>query len=268
MPLGDGPARGPAPPPRPSDPKCSTPISAQARNVASPSGADAVGRTTTRGRVAPRGGEQSPIELGHGCEELTGADERHGSGHRPQHRAGPARLHAFAADGRMDGPGCPCDTRRACTGDPVTTGPALDHGRGHPRVGHGVPRRHRDEPGPAADRRGAAGDRWSPCSRARPTPSRGYLAILAALLSSAAPSPTTTAGGRSSRSASSGSGSRRVLCGLAPTLELLVVFRLHPGRGRARCWSRARSRSSRPCSRARRAPGRSASGRRRRPRPA
>ena len=29
-----------------------------------------------------RGREQASVELGHGCEELTGADERHGTGHR------------------------------------------------------------------------------------------------------------------------------------------------------------------------------------------
>ena len=55
---------------------------------ASPSGADAVGRITTRGRERPVACEEPSIELGHGGEELTGADERHGSGHRAQHSAG------------------------------------------------------------------------------------------------------------------------------------------------------------------------------------
>ena len=32
--------------------------------------------------------EQPAVELDHGSEELTGADECYGSGHRPQHRSG------------------------------------------------------------------------------------------------------------------------------------------------------------------------------------
>ena len=105
----------------------------------------------------------------------------------------------------------------------------LDPAGGHPRVRDRVPRFHHRQRRAAtialdlpATRPGHArgpGVRHSAaisrCSR-RPHPRR-------------APSPTATAAGGSSSSGSSRSGSTSALCGLAPTMEWLVVFRLLQG---------------------------------------
>ena len=146
-------ARAPARPRRPSAAKCSTPISAQARNVSSPSGADAVGRIDDARPRTAGGREQASVELGHGCEELTGADERHGSGHGAQHRAGTTPSPATARTPRRDPvDAAPRPLRHSphMQADRRDQGPALDHARRDPRLGHGVPRRHRHEPRPAA----------------------------------------------------------------------------------------------------------------------
>ena len=65
----------------PSAPKCATPIDAQRWNTSSPSGYEAVGRIATRGRDRTGRREELGVEIGHRGKELTGADERHGSGH-------------------------------------------------------------------------------------------------------------------------------------------------------------------------------------------
>ncbi len=58
-----------------------TPIVAHRRKISSPSGYEAVGRSRPEAGRAGRD-EQAGIELGHRGKELSGADERHGSGHR------------------------------------------------------------------------------------------------------------------------------------------------------------------------------------------
>ena len=62
----------------------------------------AVGRITTRGRGRPVASSSPAVELCHRRKELTGADERHGSGHGAQHRAG-----AGMRSGEAGAAGCP-----------------------------------------------------------------------------------------------------------------------------------------------------------------
>ena len=92
----------------------------------------------------------------------------------------------------------------------------------------------------------------------------GYLAVLAALLILAGALSDHYGRRRVYAIGLAGFAATSALCGLAPTLEWLVVFRLAPGRRRARCSSRARWPSSPTPSTDRSAAGRSASGR---PRP-
>ena len=93
----------------------------------------------------------------------------------------------------------------------------------------------------------------------------GYLAVLAALLILAGALSDHYGRRRVYAIGLVGFAATSALCGLAPTLEWLVIFRLIQGRP-GRSSSPARSRSSPTPSTASRAPGRSASGRRR-PRP-
>ena len=69
----------------------------------------------------------------------------------------------------------------------------------------------------------------SACSRARPTSPAATSPCWRRCSSSPARWPITTAGGASSPSGWPASGSTSALCGLAPNMELLVVFRLLQG---------------------------------------
>ena len=199
----------------PSSPKCATPIAAQRVKTSSPSGYEAVGRIATRGRDAPGRGQQAGIELGHRGEELAGADERHGSGHGgestrtlPDDRA---RTQLRSSLARHDHP------------------PALDpHLHGH-RVRRRLPRRHDRQRRRSSTSARSCPARSSASSRARPTSSAATWRCWPRCSSWPARCPTTTAGAASTRSASIGFAATSALCGLAPTLEWLVVFRLVQG---------------------------------------
>ena len=199
----------------PSSPKWATPIAAQRWKTSSPSGYEAVGRIATRGRGAAGRGQQSGVELGHRGEELTGADERHGSGHGQS-----LRTPALAANLRT---AMACDTARHDHRQRWTL-VATDH-----RVGRRLPRRDDRQHRPPAGSARSCRPRWSASSRARPTSSAATWRSSPRCSSWPARCPTTTAGGASTRSAWPGSPSTSALCGLAPNLELLVLFRLLQG---------------------------------------
>ena len=126
---------------------------------------------------------------------------------------------------------------------PGRTGQALGP-RGHDRgVGDRLPRRDDRQRRPAAHRAGPA-DHILGVSRPRPTSPAATSRSWRRSSCSPEPSPTSTADAASSSSASVGFGLTSVLCGLAPTMEFLVLARLAPGlRGRA-ARARARCRSS------------------------
>ena len=139
------------------------------------------GRQDRDARPATAGRREQPaIELGHGGEELSGADERHGSGHRPQHTAvGPiAAASTAGASGRSPPPAA---TLGRATDRPVTRqrwtmvaailGSSIVFLDGT-IVNVALP----------SDRRGAAGARSSRVLEGQTYVVSGYLAVLAALL--------------------------------------------------------------------------------------
>ena len=149
-----GRGRGPARPPRRGSRNGPRPCAAQRGKTSSPSGYDAVGRITTRGRGTAGRGEQAGIELGHAGEEFTGADERHGSGHAGESTRTLART-----------------PRAAATLPGHDHSPTLDPGHDRHRLGGRLPRRDDRQRRAPEDRPRAARPRSSASSRARPTSS-------------------------------------------------------------------------------------------------
>ena len=167
---------------------------------------DARSRSTGRG-------EQLEVELGHRGEEFTGADERHGSGHGGESSLGaptPRLTH--------------CDTGARMTSRQRWTLVATIIGSGvvflDGTIVNVALKQHR----PAA-----AGDGDVGVSRARPTSSAATSRSSPPCSSCRAPCRTTTAGGACTPSGSCGFAVTSALCGLAPTLEWLVLFRLLQG---------------------------------------
>ena len=107
--------------------------------------------------------------------------------------------------------------------------PALDDGRGRPRLVDRVPRRHDRQRGPA--RRSARSCRPTSLGvlEGQTYINSGYLAVLAALLILGGAISDRYGRKRVFAIGLIGFGATSVLCGLAPTLEALVVFRLLQG---------------------------------------
>ena len=129
-----GRGRAPARPRRRAAPKCATPIAAQRVKTVLAVGVGGRRQDRDAWPGATRRGEQAGVELGHRGEELAGADERHGSGHgresthlAAEHDRARLQLPTLAVAGMT--------TRQRWT---------LDlHGH---RVRRGLPRRHDRQP--------------------------------------------------------------------------------------------------------------------------
>ena len=130
----------------PSAAKCSTPIEAQRCEDLLAVGPGRRRQDRDAGPAAAGRGEQARVDLAHRGQELARPDE----GDR---RPGMRREHIRA-----------CATLP--THDPH---PTLDPAGGDRRLGDRLPRQHRREPRPEADRPGAPDDARSASSRARPT---------------------------------------------------------------------------------------------------
>ena len=167
--------------------------------------------------------EEPSIEFGHGGEELSGADERHGTGHGGSIRPRPIRGGRARPGAALDAPRRPCNTRprmktferwtmvAAILGTSMVFLDGTIMNLALPRVGEELP--------------GTIFSRLEGQTYAV----SGYLAILAALLILAGALGDYYGRRRIFAIGLTGFGITSVLCGLAPTLELLVVARLLQG---------------------------------------
>ena len=231
--VGRGPvedARSPRPRPR-ARRSARSPGRPSGRDPPSPSAKAAVGTMTTRGRrrpvVARRSASKAAISgrKAPAPTSATGPDTgRVYPSCPPEPGTSPWRPHGDARHARIGFGGR--DPAGRATRDESRT---LDDARGDPRIGLGLPRLDGRQRRPLQDRQGAAGD---PRRRPRgPDVHRRAATSRRWPRSSSWPArwPTTTAGAGSSRSAWPRSAFVSVLCGLAPTLELLILFRVLQG---------------------------------------
>ena len=172
------------------------------------------------------------VEIGHRGKELTGADERHGSGH------GGESIRRCPRHDRRAPPTCG-SPRPSMTSRQRWTLVATIIGSGAVFLDGTIV-----NVGAQAHRPGAAGHRSIGVLEGQTYVVSGYLAVLAALLILAGALSDHYGRRRVYAIGLVGFAATSALCGLAPTLEWLVVFRLAPGRRRARCSSRARWPSS------------------------